>query len=216
MIQILCHPGHSKRGKKLATRVVGSHYDSIASPAVTKKDLDTLIFWGHGESSSVCKLTPIDLAALIKRWKKKNKGLNTVEIITCNAQHFAKPFGTNSFVNKLKIQLKAGFLSSTRNIKVKALPRYKGGAENAWSILLADHSNESWCYVSAPGKTDKVMFLGSSLITFQIDSMGKTTCFKGDIATRAHQVVNDPDNFGHKWTMLYGHFKDIRSKLVEC
>jgi hypothetical protein len=46
MIQVLCHPGHSKRGKKLAARVAGSHYDTIISPTVTKKDLDTLIFLG--------------------------------------------------------------------------------------------------------------------------------------------------------------------------
>ncbi len=69
---------------------------------------------------------------------------------------------------------------------------------------------------SAPGKSDKVMFLGSSLVAYQIDQIGKKTCCKGDIATRAHQVLNEPDNFEHKWTMLHGHFKDIRSKLVEC
>lgn len=179
--------------------------DITTNPAVVP-NLDTLAFWGHGDSSKLCGKTPRELHEVIKAWKSHNAGLKTVEIITCNARHAS---GGDPFVKKLKSGI--GFRSSLRGLTIKALPTTVTGKNNAWSILLAETNHKSWVYVTAPGATDALLMEASSLINFQRNVNGGLSSFWGDIAKRADQMVRDNPN--RQWTMNYGYFNTLRAHL---
>ena len=210
MIQILYTQDHQARAVALASVEAASVSGLIDSKPSKKAGLDTLTFWGHGDPFKFCTKTADELAKIIKEWKKENSSLKTVELITCNARHFSTG-ASDSFANQLKSAMRSGILSSTRDIKVKGLPVGVTGAQNAWSILLADPNTKSWVYVSAPGMNDDEMMKGQGLIRFH-DVAGRKVSFNGDIAQRANEMVKAHPS--RKWSMNYGYFNNLRKNLV--
>lgn len=213
MIQFLFqggHGSHEPRARALATLIPGSEVNDVNAKAVARAGLDTLTFWGHGDSSRLCGKTVEEIRSVIKAWKALNAGLVTVEILTCNARHCTSgdPYATrlkNSF----------GILSGARGVKVKALPTTVTGKNNAWSILLAETIHNSWVYITAPGIDDKLLMQANSLIQFEDYEEGgqtKKRSFRGDIAQRADQMVRaNPDR---QWTMNYGYLQTLRAHLA--
>lgn len=210
MIQILFTEDHRARAVALAGAVPGSAAALIDTPPTKINGLDTLTFWGHGDPWKFCTKTPAEMAKVIKDWKSKNSGIKTVELITCNARHFSTG-ATDSFANQLKSALKSGIMSSTSGIKMKGLPVGVTGAQNAWSILLADPGTKSWVYVSAPGMTDADMMEGQGLIRYHKVGTGLVS-FNGDIAQRANKMIVEHPK--RKWSMNYGYFNNLRANLV--
>ena len=210
MIQFLFQGGHGSHGPRaqaLSSVTPGSRSGDINNTkAVEIKGLDTLAFWGHGDSFKLCGKTPRELHEIIKSWKKLNDGLKTVELITCNARHCTSG---DPYAKQLKSGF--GFRSSLHGIVVKALPTTVTGKNNAWSILLAETITNSWVYITAPGATDKLLMEGSSLITFERTATGGLKSFKGDIARRADATVRE--NPQRKWTMNYGYLNTLRAQL---
>lgn len=208
MIQFLYQGGHGSHGPRaqaLASVTPGAKVSDVTTPAVAVPGLDTLAFWGHGDAHRLCGKTVEELRTLIGAWKKLNKGIHTVEIVTCNARHCraGDPYAT-------RLRTSFGIMSGTSGIKVRALPTTVSGKHNAWSILLAETVHNSWVYITAPGVDDKLLMVASSLIQFEQND-GKMVCFKGDIATRADKVVREhPDR---QWTMNYGYMNTLRACL---
>lgn len=200
---------HAKRATSLASATPGSRHGEISATvpgAVT--GLDTLTFWGHGDSFKLCGKNASDIVKVISKWKSKNSKIKTVELITCNARHCS---GGDSFANQVKS--KFGIMSGTRGITLKALPVTVTGKNNAWSILLAETNTKSWVYVTAPGTDDKMLMSASGLINFTTNATGGLASFNGDIAKRADETVRtNPDR---KWTMNYGYFNTLRACLVK-
>jgi|JI9StandDraft_1071089.scaffolds.fasta_scaffold98721_2 hypothetical protein len=223
MVQILYErtndrDSHENRARVLSEIIAGSHYALVDTVATQKLNLDTLIFWGHGTAHGLCGKTPQQLAQIIKNWKAQNSRLNTVELITCDARHIMGN-RTDSYSNNLKLALKTGFLSSTRNIILKALPLTVGGMTNASSILVADYGTKSWVYITAPRDergNDYMM-----MQVYDIIKRDKVTkkLLEGDVdvAQRADEMVREYVEYrgeARKWTMNYGYFNTLRSHLV--
>jgi hypothetical protein len=211
MVQFLFQGGHGSHGPRaqaLATFTPGSRCSDIDTTAATAvPGLDTLAFWGHGDSQKLCGKTASELFAIIKQWKKLNPGLKTIEVITCNARHAS---AGDPFVNQLKS--KFGILSGTQGMVIKALPLTVTGKTNAWSILLAEINYNSWCYITAPGANDALLMQASILIQYEKNTAGGVVSYKGDIAERANQMIkNHPQR---QWTMNYGYFNTLRANLV--
>jgi|GEM_PF-5474131 len=86
MIQFLYQGGHGSHGPRaqaLSNVTPGSRCGDMATTRATQvPGLQTLAFWGHGDSYRLCGKTPRELHEVIKDWKKVNPGLNTVELIT--------------------------------------------------------------------------------------------------------------------------------------
>jgi hypothetical protein len=209
MIQILYTQDHAARGVALAAAVPGAKHGLVDTAPSAVTGLDTLVFWGHGDQFKPCDRTAAEIVKVISGWKKLNSGLKTVELITCNARHCTG--NADSFAVQVKNGLRAGVLSSTRNIQVKALPVTVSGMRNAFSILLAEVPTKSWVYVTGPGTNDSIMMEGVRLINFETVN-GKVQSFKGDIALRANKVVRDVPV--RKWSMNYGYFNNLRNCLV--
>ena len=212
MIQILYGHKHDQRAMNLAGALGNARHDDINRAPTKVPGLDTLLFWGHGDAWKLCEQTPDQMAAIITKWKAKNSGLKTIEIVTCNARHSTA--GMEPFAQALKAKLRAGFMSATRNVKVKGLPITVTGSANAFSVLLADPGTNTWAYVTGPGTDDSVMWEGARLINSHVVN-GRRVDFKGNIAARANQIVNDPANAGRKWTVNYGSFRTLRDHLVK-
>ena len=209
MIQFLYQGGHGSHGPRaqaLAALSPGSRCGDIqTTQPVAIPGLDTLVFWGHGDKYKLCGKTPRELHDVIKAWKAVNPGLNTVELITCNARHAATG---DPFAKQLKDGI--GLMSSLRGLKIKALPTFVGGRNNAWSILLAETNSNTWCYITAPGANDSLLMQAKSLIDVDQGPNGMVS-YRGNIATRADAVVRAHPN--RQWTMNYGGFNTLRAHL---
>jgi len=211
MVQFLYQGGHGSHGPRaqaLAGFTPGSSVSDVTVAATAVPGLDTLAFWGHGDSLRLCGKTVEELRTLIAAWKKRNSGLKTIEIITCNARHCT---AGDPYASRLKSSF--GIMSGTSGLKVKGMPTTVTGKNNAWSILLAETVHNSWVYITAPGVDDKMLMVANSLVQFQRTADGKLVSFKGDIAERANQLVKEhPDR---QWTMNYGYLNTLRSHLVQ-
>jgi hypothetical protein len=179
----------------------------VTAAAAAVPNLDTLAFWGHGDSQRLCGKTVEEIRTTIAAWKRLNPGIQTVEILTCNARHCTSgdPFAT-------RLKSSFGILSGTRGLKVRALPTTVTGKTNAWSILLAEPIHNSWVYITAPGTNDKELMVANSLIQFEKNATGGLVCFRGDMATRANKVVTEHPT--RTWTMNYGYMNTLRAHLV--
>lgn len=213
---------HEERAKGLSAVTGNCGYGNIDTTTATAvPNLNTLIFWGHGESSSMCGKSVVDLCKVIADWKKLNPKLKTIEIITCNARH-AKGKAA-AYVDKLKNHLKWDpRIRGTFSMTVKALPVGVGGKHNVWSILLAHGATGSWVYITAPGVTDAEMMQAKNLIEFDRGTTGAIS-YTGDLAEKANKVVSaraknpvdvSGNPFNVDWTMTYGYFNTLRACLV--
>src|SRR5665213_1613344 len=205
MIQILYTQDHAARGLALSQAIPGSQHGLANTVASAKVGLDTLVFWGHGTFASLCDLSKDQIVTCVKSWKSANAGLATVEIITCNARH--APGGHDAFASQVKAGLRAGFLSSTRDVKVKALPVNVAGALNGFSILLAHAPNKSWCYVTAGGQDDRIMMAGSNLVRNESRNLAY------DLAAAANNVASEQP--ARQYTLNSGYFNTLRASLVK-
>jgi len=202
MIQILYAQDHTDRGLALAQAVPNSQAALITTAPTATAGLDTLTFWGHGDIARMCGLVADDFIALIRRWAQANSGLRTVEIVTCNSRH--APTGFDPYAQQVARGLRSGFMRSTRNVVVKALPTNVRGSLNAFSILLAHAPNKSWCYVTAPGPSDATMFQGANAVKNEAAKIGY------DLAQAANNVARDTSR---TYTLNYGYFNTLRAQL---
>ncbi len=209
MVQFLYqggHGSHQPRAQALAGVTPGARVSDVTSQAAAVPGLDTLAFWGHGDSMKLCGKTVQEIRDVVTAWKRLNSELKTVEIITCNSRHCT---AGDPFASRLKSSF--GIMSGTRGIKVRALPTTVSGKNNAWSILLAETNHNSWVYITAPGVDDKMLMTANSLIQFERTKEGKLVSYRGDIATRADEVVRE--NPERQWTMNYGYMNTLRAHL---
>ena len=194
---------HQKRGEALARITPGAHCGHVSKPPLKKPDLDTLTFWGHGDASKFCDLTSGEFVKVVSDWKKLNKTLKTVEIITCNARHATGNAG--SFTKQVVPLLR----KKHKDIAVKALPMGVGlwGETHIWSILLFSTVTHTWCYVTAPGKTDtEYMWPGVHKVKAEAKARGE------DLAAGA-KVVEGREK-SRKYSLMYGSLDQLRPKLT--
>lgn len=150
---------HKVRAEALATAYATTAQKVTVKPKKVK-GLDTLVFWGHGDTSKFCDLTAEEFGNLVASWKKVNADLSTVEMLTCNARHrqgSAPDSYTEQVVKKLT--------TKHTGIKFKALPvaTTKNAATCEWSILKWHGASATWAYVGA------TTFTGGS--SSQLDSI---------------------------------------------
>ena len=137
---------HKDRSEKLAQALATTaHHVSLKPKKVP--DLRTLVFWGHGEHQKFCELTPDEFVPLVSSWKKLNPGLETVEMLTCNARHSERG-AADSYTQKVVNQLTV----KHAGIRFRALPvaTTKKGDVCNWSILKWHPASATWAYIGAP------------------------------------------------------------------
>lgn len=140
---------HRVRAESLATTYATVARDVTKKPK-KKSGLERLVFWGHGDPKHFCHLTSDEFVELIERWKKSNSGLETVEMLTCNARHKNGSF-TDSYTGQVVTKL----TTKIADIKFRALPvlTTKNGDTCEWSILKWHQDSATWAYVGAPTYT---------------------------------------------------------------
>jgi inactivated superfamily I helicase len=142
---------HSTRAKSLAT-AYATTAASIKDAPRTIGGLDKLVFWGHGDTHAFCTKKAEDFVALVGEWRKKNPGLTTVEMLTCNARH--KQTNTDSYTDQVVTALSRKQARRADMVNFRALPVAvtKSGKTCDWSILKWHPQSATWAYVGAPTK----------------------------------------------------------------
>ena len=211
MIQLLYTRDHATRGEALASVTPGCRHGLIdKTPPKKIHKLHTLVFWGHGDAARFCDLDARGLVRLIGKWRVRNPGLKTIEIITCNARHCTYE---DPYVEKVKRLFKGRARLFTFGLTLRALPVSVGGIKESFSILLAEPVHKSWAYITAPGKTDALMMEAQNLIRYEKTAGGKSVTFKGDLAKRADALSRSRKR--RKWTLNYGYLDTLRRNLVD-
>ncbi len=145
---------HQTRAKALA-----STYSCTAQVVTAKpqkvKDLDTLVFWGHGTATGFCGLEPHEFVDVVTAWKKKNSNLQTVEMLTCNARH-RQGVHPDSYTEKVVTLL----TRKLNEVRFRALPvaTTTAGTTCQFSILKWQSASSTWAYVAGTGATDNYMW----------------------------------------------------------
>jgi hypothetical protein len=148
---------HEVRAKTLATT-----YATTAVPVDSKpkkvKNLDTLVFWGHGVQTEFCGLTPDEFLDLVASWKKLNSNLQTIEILTCNARH-KQGNHADSYTDELVKK------TSTKHagLRFRALPVAvtKKPETCEFSVLKFHAASSTWAYIGGTGTNDTNMWAAS-------------------------------------------------------
>lgn len=141
---------HKNRADALATQ-----YNTTAEKVTSKprkvNDLESLVFWGHGDPKHFCGLDSSGFVDLVNSWRKKNSKLHSIEMLTCNARHKQSIY-TDSFTEQVKRKL----TSKLSKLKFKALPvAVTPEAETCdWSILKWHPASATWAYFGGPGVSD--------------------------------------------------------------
>jgi len=183
---------HRKRAEELAKTYGAPHFDITSSNPAAVANADTLVFWGHGDAYKFCTLDPDAFLGTVVAWRKQNKKVRTVEMISCNLRH---RMGTqpDSYTMKLLSKLKR----KHADIRLKALPlaysRMGVPCEN--SILKWQPASKTWAYVATPGKADNYMWAVCKMLEDRMPPRGDQ-----DGYVRAHgKLVQTrfPDN--HKF-----------------
>jgi hypothetical protein len=221
MLQILYqgpddwHPddSHENRASRLAKTVKGSKYDLVEAKAVRREGLDTLVFWGHSSGNSkLCDKTPSEIAQIVKKWKRVNPGLTTVETLTCDGRHARA--NEKPLVRKIRTSLRAGMFSSTSGVILKALPVAYAGAAGSASILLADWETDSWCYVSAPSEGMMLSTKGKIIaIALKFYRLRKDDKSSADVAKASGRLFKQKGEGERTYSVNYGYFATLRAHL---
>jgi len=138
---------HQTRANALATTYATTAQAVSVKPKKIA-DLETLVFWGHGDPSAFCGLSSNDFVDLVTSWKKANSKLTTVEMLTCNARH--KQGGhTDSYTEQVVTKLSR----KLNEVRFKALPvaTTVGGNTCQFSILKWHPASSTWAYIGATG-----------------------------------------------------------------
>lgn len=140
---------HEVRAKSLGTAYACTAV-SVKTKPKSVSGLDKLVFWGHGDTGKFCTLTASDFVAYVGEWRKKNPGLKTVEMLTCNARH--RQTGLSSYTDQVVNELSRKPKNSVDKIKFRALPVAvtQSGKTCDWSILKWHPGSATWAYVAAP------------------------------------------------------------------
>jgi len=140
---------HKTRAQKLAP-MYETTAASVKDKPKTIAGLDRLVFWGHGDTSHFCTLTPDQFVAYVQEWRKKNPGLQTVEMLTCNARH--RQTNTDSYTDRVVTLLSRKQYKTADKVKFRALPVCvtKNGRTCDYSILKWHPASATWAYVAAP------------------------------------------------------------------
>jgi hypothetical protein len=140
---------HRVRAEALATAYATTAQNVTKKPSKVSH-LKNLVFWGHGDAKDFCHLSADAFVALVTTWKKLNSGLESVEILTCNARHKCGGF-TDSYTGQVVTKLTA----KLADIQFKALPiaTTKKGDTCNYSILKWHPGSASWAYIGAPTYT---------------------------------------------------------------
>lgn len=208
MIHILYQNDHLARAQALAA-VNGCQSSEVNTPPRAIPNLDTLVFWGHGDILKLCTKTPAEIKQIVRDWKVLNGGLKTVEVITCNARH-----GTGTiepYISKLKTALHGtSIMSKTRGMVLKSVPVNVQGSVGGYSILLADAPSSSYCYITAKSDTtggDSYMMQAQWDLKLIAKSCGDNLAIAAPKLEA--QYHGKPRNF----TMNYGTFQTLRNLL---
>jgi hypothetical protein len=140
---------HQVRAKALAT-AYSTTAVSVRDPVQVIGGLDRLVFWGHGDTSHFCGLTAREFVELVGAWRKRNPGLKTVEMLTCNARH--RQTSTDSYTDQVVTALRRRVSKWADMVNFRALPVAvtPSGKTCDWSILKWHPASASWAYVAAP------------------------------------------------------------------
>lgn len=236
MIQILYTKDHDTRGIILAGVTPGLvDHCLISAPAVAKRNLHTLVLWGHGSHLYFCDMPAVRVVEVITNWKRLNPHLEFVEILTCDARHYTDlgrktkvdPRLTTltsrlthplskinmSMAKQIKRGLQSGFHSITRSIKVRALPVSLNGSFNSFSILKYESIDNSFAYISAPGQSDKQ--LQKAIDAIEIDSLTDPENPKLRMGSFIAKVAEAERAYPvREWTATAGPLSELRKLLV--
>jgi hypothetical protein len=147
---VLWGQDHAERGKELALAYSGT-YENVTTKPHTVNGLTHLSYWGHGIPSGFCELSPRAFVDNLKAWKKANKDISKVDILTCNGRFTGD--GNKSFTDQVQDLIRTRSYSSLRDISLLGLPKRvtPSGKTCNFSILSRDPTTKSWSYVAAPG-----------------------------------------------------------------
>jgi hypothetical protein len=166
--------------------------------------LTTLIAWGHSDGiEKFSEMTSDKFVELITAWRQANPGLKTVEILTCDARHNAKGEPQGPYAKRVA----AGVQKKYRDLTIKALPI--GRAADDCSILMAQVTPPTFCYITAPNKLvlDKARQAVLDL----------NTQLKADLSLIGNELAKNPNRpqqvSQRQYTLNYGPLKNVRSQL---
>lgn len=149
---------HKVRAEALATAYSTTAQNVFKKPKKVA-GLKTLVFWGHGDPHAFCQLKSQEFVDLVAAWKKVNSGLDTVEMLTCNARHKQGncPDSYTEQVLKKVTDKHAG-------IRFKAMPimTTRGGEQSDWSVLKWHADSSTWAYIGA--KDENFIFRAGALL----------------------------------------------------
>jgi hypothetical protein len=150
---VLWGHGHEDRANGLAVAYATQCRDAAKSPKKIS-NLTHLSFWGHGIPAEFCEMTADAFVDKLNDWKKKNSGLETVDILTCNGRYTAN--GEKSFTDLIRDRMRLPKYSKLADIKLRGLPNSAtpSGKTCNYSILSFDPTTKSWSYVATPGFFD--------------------------------------------------------------
>ncbi|MBX6363713.1 MAG: hypothetical protein IRZ00_07590 [Gemmatimonadetes bacterium] len=149
---------HQNRAQALATTYAAPAQNVKTKPKKIS-GLTTLVFWGHGDPSAFCGLNSDAFVDLVTTWKKLNSGLETVEMLTCNARH-RQGGHTDSFTEQVVTKLSR----KLNEVRFRALPIATTPTGNTcqFSILKWHPASGTWAYIGATGADDKTMWAAAT------------------------------------------------------
>jgi hypothetical protein len=149
---------HEVRAKALAT-TYNTTAVGVGSKPKKVKNLEALVFWGHGDTSKFCGLIPDEFLNLVAAWKKLNSNLQAVEILTCNARH-KQAGNTDSYTEQVVNKITTRHLG----LRFRALPIAvtKKAEVCQFSVLKWHPASSTWAYIGGTGTDDKLMWAGSA------------------------------------------------------
>ena len=150
---VLWGKDHQDRAKDLAVGYACECRDVVKAPK-SVSGLKRLSYWGHGIPAEFCEMGVDEFIENLKGWKKKNSGLEWVDILTCNGRCTGD--GTKSFTDMVRGKMLEIGNASLQGIKLRGLPNptTPSGKTCNYSILSRDATTKSWSYVAAPGYFD--------------------------------------------------------------
>ncbi len=197
---------HRVRATGLA-QAYGTTAAGIDAPAAQIAGLDKLVFWGHGTATHFCGKTPEQFVKTIKTWRTINKGLKTVEMLTCNARHSEN--GRESYTDQVVTALSRKANSRADKVNFRALPvcTTPSGKTCHYSILKWHPGSQTWAYIAAPKKDeinhwDNHMHDGVvKLEDFMVPRGAATDYPKAHAAFKASngKLLTDPYAVRHNW-----------------
>ena len=155
MIVLWAETDHKVRAELLATTYNTTAYNITTTNPVSVPSVDTLTFWGHGTAHGFCDMDEDEFLETVAAWKKVNKKITTVEMISCNLRH-RQGTSPDSFTGKVINKIKR----KHADIRFKALPvaTSEMGVTCENSILKWQPSSQTWAYCATPGKNDAYMW----------------------------------------------------------